>query len=80
MRVTIQIGCDNSCALCIVPAVRGAEISRPYHQVLAEVQLLAKQGVTEVTLLGQNVNSYGATRSSYPPARRARRPAPSAVR
>ena len=49
-----------------MPAVRGAEISRPYHQVLAEVRLLAKQGVTEVTLLGQNVNSYGATCSSRP--------------
>ncbi len=57
--VTIQIGCDNSCAFCIVPAVRGAEISRPYDDVLAEVRVLAEQGVTEVTLLGQNVNSYG---------------------
>ena len=57
--VTIQIGCDNNCAFCIVPAVRGAEISRPYDHVLAEVRLLAQQGVTEVTLLGQNVNSYG---------------------
>ena len=57
--VTIQIGCDNSCAFCIVPAVRGAEISRPYADVLAEVRQLAADGVTEVTLLGQNVNSYG---------------------
>jgi tRNA-2-methylthio-N6-dimethylallyladenosine synthase len=57
--VTIQIGCDNSCAFCIVPAVRGAEISRQYDEVLAEVRMLAEQGVTEVTLLGQNVNSYG---------------------
>jgi tRNA-2-methylthio-N6-dimethylallyladenosine synthase len=57
--VTIQIGCDNSCAFCIVPAVRGAEISRPYADVLDEVRQLAGQGVTEVTLLGQNVNSYG---------------------
>ncbi len=57
--VTIQIGCDNNCAFCIVPAVRGVEISRPYADILDEVQHLASQGVTEVTLLGQNVNSYG---------------------
>jgi tRNA-2-methylthio-N6-dimethylallyladenosine synthase len=57
--VTIQIGCDNNCAFCIVPAVRGAEMSRPYDDVLAEVRQLASDGVTEVTLLGQNVNSYG---------------------
>ncbi|MGZ4762207.1 MAG: tRNA (N6-isopentenyl adenosine(37)-C2)-methylthiotransferase MiaB [Ilumatobacteraceae bacterium] len=57
--VTIQIGCDNSCAFCIVPAVRGAEISRPFADVVAEVARLASEGVSEVTLLGQNVNSYG---------------------
>ncbi|MEP7203829.1 MAG: tRNA (N6-isopentenyl adenosine(37)-C2)-methylthiotransferase MiaB [Ilumatobacteraceae bacterium] len=57
--VTIQIGCDNSCAFCIVPAVRGAEISRPFGDVVAEVSRLASEGVSEVTLLGQNVNSYG---------------------
>ena len=57
--VTIQIGCDNSCAFCIVPAVRGVEMSRPFDQVVAEVEQLAAEGVTEVTLLGQNVNSYG---------------------
>jgi tRNA-2-methylthio-N6-dimethylallyladenosine synthase len=57
--VTIQIGCDNQCAFCIVPAVRGAEISRPMDEVLGEVEALAASGVTEVTLLGQNVNSYG---------------------
>ena len=57
--VTIQIGCDNSCAFCIVPSVRGKEISRPYNELISEVEQLAMTGVTEVTLLGQNVNSYG---------------------
>ncbi len=57
--VTIQIGCDNSCAFCIVPAVRGKEISRPLADVVREVEAAAADGVTEVTLLGQNVNSYG---------------------
>jgi tRNA-2-methylthio-N6-dimethylallyladenosine synthase len=57
--VTIQIGCDNSCAFCIVPSVRGKEISRAPEQILAEVERLAADGVVEATLLGQNVNSYG---------------------
>ena len=55
----IQVGCDNSCAFCIVPAVRGREISRPFGELVAEVERLAADGVTEITLLGQNVNSYG---------------------
>jgi tRNA-2-methylthio-N6-dimethylallyladenosine synthase len=57
--VSIQMGCDNSCAFCIVPSVRGPEVSRPLRDIVAEVEGLARRGVSEVTLLGQNVNSYG---------------------
>lgn len=57
--MTIQTGCNNSCAFCIVPAVRGGEISRPFDDLVTEATVLAAQGVTEITLLGQNVNSYG---------------------
>ncbi len=57
--MTIQTGCNNTCAYCIVPSVRGEEISRPLDDLIAEAQMLAKSGVTEITVLGQNVNSYG---------------------
>ncbi|MFI5036504.1 MAG: tRNA (N6-isopentenyl adenosine(37)-C2)-methylthiotransferase MiaB [Acidimicrobiales bacterium] len=57
--MTIQTGCDNSCAFCIVPAVRGPEISRPFDDLVEEATGLAARGVTEITVLGQNVNSYG---------------------
>jgi len=57
--VTVQVGCDNKCAFCIVPSVRGKEMSRPFAEVVAEVGELAARGTLEVTLLGQNVNSYG---------------------
>ena len=57
--ITIQTGCDNTCAYCIVPAVRGAEISRPFDDLVLEAEMLAASGVTEITVLGQNVNSYG---------------------
>ena len=57
--VSVSVGCDNHCTFCIVPLVRGPQRSRPLGDVLAEVQGLARQGVVEVTLLGQNVNTYG---------------------
>ena len=57
--VTIQVGCDNSCTFCIVPIVRGPEISRRLGDIVREVEELAADGVREITVLGQNVNSYG---------------------
>jgi tRNA-2-methylthio-N6-dimethylallyladenosine synthase len=57
--VQISVGCNCVCAYCIVPSVRGRERSRPPGDVVAEVEALAGDGVREVTLLGQNVNSYG---------------------
>jgi tRNA-2-methylthio-N6-dimethylallyladenosine synthase len=57
--VSISVGCDNTCAFCIVPALRGPERSRTVAEVLGEVRALVADDVIEVTLLGQNVNSYG---------------------
>ncbi len=57
--VTIVQGCDNFCSYCIVPYVRGREVSRPSAAVLAEVRSLIDQGTVEITLVGQNVNSFG---------------------
>jgi tRNA-2-methylthio-N6-dimethylallyladenosine synthase len=56
--VNISRGCDNSCTFCIVPAVRGPEVCFPYEEIHRQVARLEAQGVLEVTLLGQNVNSY----------------------
>jgi tRNA-2-methylthio-N6-dimethylallyladenosine synthase len=57
--VQISMGCNSRCAYCIVPSVRGREVSRRPGEVVAEVEGLAREGVREITLLGQNVNSYG---------------------
>jgi tRNA-2-methylthio-N6-dimethylallyladenosine synthase len=57
--VSVSVGCDNRCTFCIVPLVRGPQLSRQLGDILAEVQGLVREGVVEVTLLGQNVNTYG---------------------
>jgi tRNA-2-methylthio-N6-dimethylallyladenosine synthase len=57
--VSISVGCNNTCTFCIVPALRGKEKDRRPGEVLAEIGALVAEGVTEVTLLGQNVNAYG---------------------
>ncbi|MGH2572246.1 MAG: tRNA (N6-isopentenyl adenosine(37)-C2)-methylthiotransferase MiaB [Actinomycetota bacterium] len=70
--VAVSVGCDNRCTFCIVPLVRGPQRSRSLGDVLAEVQGLAQAGVVEVTLLGQNVNTYGRDLTVPGSSRRAR--------
>jgi len=57
--ISISEGCDNFCSYCIVPYVRGRQRSRPKDAIINEIRLAAKEGISEITLLGQNVNSYG---------------------
>src|SRR5437773_2287096 len=70
--VSVSVGCDNRCTFCIVPLVRGPQRSRAMDDILAEVQGLAARGVVEVTLLGQNVNTYGRDLTVPGSSRRAR--------
>ncbi len=63
----ISVGCNCACSYCIVPSTRGREVSRPPQELVAEVQAMAADGVREVTLLGQNVNSYGRDLPSAAP-------------
>jgi tRNA-2-methylthio-N6-dimethylallyladenosine synthase len=59
--VSVSVGCNNNCTFCIVPSLRGKEVDRSPADILAEVQALVDTGVSEVTLLGQNVNAYGVS-------------------
>ncbi|MEI7898870.1 MAG: tRNA (N6-isopentenyl adenosine(37)-C2)-methylthiotransferase MiaB [bacterium] len=66
--VTILLGCNRRCAYCIVPDVRGPEYSRPAREILAEIKALARNGVREVTLLGQSVMNYGHANAVWTPS------------
>ena len=67
--VSVSVGCDNACSFCIVPLVRGPQLSRPMGDIVAEVQDLAREGFVEVTLLGQNVNTYGRDLTAPDPSK-----------
>ena len=70
--VAVGMGCDNACTFCIVPLVRGPQRSRSLGDIVAEVQGLARRGVVELTLLGQNVNTYGRDLSVPDSSKKAR--------
>jgi tRNA-2-methylthio-N6-dimethylallyladenosine synthase len=73
--VQISVGCNCRCSYCIVPSTRGREVSRPFEELVGEVRQMAAEGVREITLLGQNVNSYGRDLRVAPAPSLARSPA-----